>query len=49
MLYIGAGVNTRKITHEYYAEKISEEKIKAAERQDRANAKAANEAKRLGR
>ena len=49
MLYVGAGVNRKRITHEYYAEKISEEKVKAAERQDRANAKAANEAKRLGK
>ena len=49
MLYIGAGVEVRRKTHEYYAEKISEEKVKAAERQARANAKAANEAKRLGK
>ena len=47
MLFVGAQVNTKKITHEYYAEKISEEKIKQAEKQARANAKAAQEAKRL--
>ena len=47
MLCVGATVNTKKITHEYYAEKISEEKIKQAEKQARANAKAAAEAKRL--
>ena len=47
MLVVGAGVNTKKITHEYYAEKISEEKIKQAEKQAKANAKAAHEAKRL--
>ena len=47
MLVVGAGVNKKKITHEYYAEKISEEKIKQAEKQAKANAKAAQEAKRL--
>ena len=47
MLYVGAGVNRKRITHEYYAEKISEEKVKQAEKQARANAKAAAEAKRL--
>ena len=31
MLYFGSIVNTKKLTHEYYAEKISEEKIKKAE------------------
>ena len=47
MLVVGAGVNRKKLTHEFYAEKISEEKIKQAEKQARANAKAAAEAKRL--
>ena len=47
MLYIGAKVNRKKLTHEFYAEKISEEKIKQAEKQARANAKAAAEAKKL--
>ena len=31
MLYFGSIVNQKKLTHEYYAEKISEEKIKLAE------------------
>ena len=47
MLCIGASVNKKKLMHEYYAEKISEEKIKQAEKAARANAKAAAEAKRL--
>ena len=28
MLYVGAKVNVKKITHDYYAEKISEERVK---------------------
>ena len=32
MLCYGATVNSKKITHEYYAEKISEAKIRAAEK-----------------
>ena len=47
MLYVGAQVNVKKNTHEYYAEKISEEKIKQAEMQARAAAKSAQEAKRV--
>ena len=47
MLYFGSLVNVKKITHEYYAEKISEEKIKKAEAMEKAAAKAKQEAKRL--
>ena len=28
MLFVGAKVNKKKITHDYYAEKISEERVK---------------------
>ena len=47
MLYFGSIVNKKKLTHEYYAEKISEEKIKIAEKQTKLEAKAKQEAKRL--
>merc|ERR1719327_1016045 len=30
MLFVGAKVNKKKITHDYYAEKISEERVKVA-------------------
>ena len=42
MLLVGGKVNTLKITHEFYTEKISEERQKAAEIQAKAAAKAAN-------
>ena len=47
MLYFGSIVNQKKLRHEYYAEKISEEKIKIAEKQAKMEAKAKQEAKRL--
>jgi len=31
MLFVGAGVNKKKVTHEFYLEKISEEKLRLAE------------------
>ena len=47
MLYTGSVVNVKKTTHEYYAEQISLEKVRQAEKQEQAAAKAAYEAKRL--
>ena len=47
MLYVGAQVNKKKHTHDYYAEKISEERVRQAEAAQKAQAKAAHEAKRL--
>ena len=40
MLCVGAGVNKKKLTHDYYNEKISEERVKVAEMQAKAAAKA---------
>lgn len=45
MLMVGAGVNQKKVTHEFWVEKISEEKLRIAEEQAKAAQKAANEAK----
>lgn len=42
---VGAGVNAKKVTHEFWVEKISEEKLRLAEDQAKAAQKAANEAK----
>ena len=47
MLCVGAAVNKKKLTHDYYAEKISEEKQRQAESAIKAQAKAAHEAKKL--
>ena len=47
MLCLGATVNKKKITHDYYAEKISEERVRQAEQQAKMAAKAAHEAKKL--
>ena len=47
MLFVGAKVNKKKITHDYYAEKISEERVRQAEAQAKMAAKAAHEAKKL--
>ena len=47
MLFVGAKVNTKVLTHDYYKEKISEEKARVAEAQQKAAAKAAHEAKKL--
>ena len=44
MLIYGAGVNKKKVTHEFYVEKISAEKLRQAEEQAKAAQKAANEA-----
>jgi len=45
MLFLGAKVNKKKLTHEFYTEKISEETQRKAEEQAKAAQKAANEAK----
>ena len=45
MLILGANVNKKKLTHEFYIEKISEEKQRLAEEAAKAAQKAANEAK----
>lgn len=45
MLIFGSTVNAKKVSHEFYQEKISEEKLRLAEEQARASQKAANEAK----
>jgi len=42
---VGAEVNSKKVTHEFWIEKISEEKLRIAEDQARAAQTAANEAK----
>ena len=42
MLLFGAVVNKKKLTHEFYTEKISEEKQKKAEAEAKRAAKAAN-------
>ena len=42
MLFTGSIVNKKKLTHEFYLEKISEEKQKKAETEAKAAAKAAN-------
>lgn len=42
---VGAGVNAKKVTHEFWIEKISAEKLRIAEDQAKAAQKAANEAK----
>merc|ERR1712147_421423 len=47
MLCVGAAVNKKKLTHDYYAEKISEERQRQAEAAIKAQAKAAHEAKKL--
>ena len=45
MLYYGAKVNRKKHTHEFYMEKISEEKLRIQEEQAKAAQKAENAAK----
>lgn len=45
MLFDGAKINEKKVTHEFYLEKISEEKLRLAEDQAKAAQKAANDAK----
>ena len=47
MLFFGSQVNVLKITHEFYMEKISEEKQRQSEIMEREAAKAANEAKKM--
>merc|ERR1711918_47585 len=47
MLFVGAGVNKKVITHGYYSEMISEERVRVAEKQAKMAAKAAHEAKKL--
>ena len=39
MLFVGARANKKKLTHDYYNEKISEERVKVAEAQQKAAAK----------
>ena len=48
MLCFGSTVNKLKMTHEFYTEKISEEKQRQSEIQEREAAKAAKEAKNIG-
>ena len=48
MLLFGSQVNRLKLTHEFYTEKISEEKQRQSEIQEREAAKAAKEAKNIG-
>ena len=45
MLVYGAQVNKKKLTHEFYIEKISAEKLRIQEEQARAAQKAVNDAK----
>ena len=45
MLYLGSGVNRKKLTHEFYLEKISEERQRIQEEQAKATQKAENAAK----
>ena len=45
MLILGAQVNKKKLTHEFYIEKISEEKQRKAEEEAKLQQKIANEAK----
>lgn len=45
MLILGAQVNKKKLTHEFYIEKISEEKQRKAEEEAKLQQKLANEAK----
>ena len=47
MLVFGARVNKKKHTHDYYSEKISEERVRQAEAAQKAQARAAHEAKKL--
>jgi hypothetical protein len=48
MLILGAQVNKKKLTHEFYIEKISEEKQRKAEEEAKNQQKIANEAKMNG-
>lgn len=48
MLYLGAGVNRKKLTHEFYQEKISEENQKQKDERAKAQQKAKEEAKKAG-
>jgi len=45
MLILGAQVNKKKLTHEFYIEKISEEKQRKQEEEDKLQQKIKNEAK----
>lgn len=45
MVFVGAIVNRKKLTHEFYVEKISEETQRQAQERANAQAKAENEAK----
>jgi len=45
MLFMGAKVNKKKLTHEFWTEKILEEEQRLQEMKDRAEQKAANDAK----
>lgn len=46
MLFLGAGVNKKKLTWEFYVEKISEEKQRLSEEQAKKAQKEANDAKK---
>ena len=47
MLFFGSQVNRLKLMHEFYQEKISEEKQRQSEIAEKAAAKAAHEAKQM--
>ena len=47
MICFGTRVNALKLTHEFYQEKISEEKQRQSEIQEREAAKAAHDAKKM--
>ena len=48
MLFFGSQVNRLKLMHEFYTEKISEEKQRQSEIMERENAKNAKAAKEIG-
>jgi hypothetical protein len=48
MLYVGAGVNRKKVTHEFYCEKISEESQRLKDIRDKEAQKAVEAAKKAG-
>lgn len=48
MLLFGAGVNRKKLTHEFYQEKISEESQRQKDERAKAAQKAKEEAKKAG-
>ena len=49
MVFLGSGVNRLKLTHEFYQEKISEEKQRQSEIQEREAAKVAHDMKQMNK